>query len=356
LYPSVSPNVLAVGGTTLTLNVDGSYGSEMGWSRSTGGFSADEREPSYQTSTLQSVGLSHGVRTTPDVSFNAGSPLAIYDSVGSGGPSGWFQLVGTSAAAPAWAGLIAITDQGLAAEGKGPLSTTQLLVELYSLPSSDFRDVTSGSNGAYSAGTGYDLVTGRGTPTANVLVPDLVADDDTVVLAQAVENKRHRVTEIVVDFSGRVNAAQADSVATYRLTKANSKGAFTARNSPVLGLRSAAFNPANDAVTLIPAKAFTFSRPVELTIYGLAGPTTVVPILRPSVTLNSVALAAARGTWHAHHAPHVIKRSTPSPVPHDWGADHAHSGTPRGMNACGSSVIQQVCLSWRGFNRARRPV
>ena len=58
-YPSVSPNVLAVGGTTLTLTASGSYSSESGWSGSTGGFSGTdsnfrfyESEPSYQTSTL----------------------------------------------------------------------------------------------------------------------------------------------------------------------------------------------------------------------------------------------------------------------------------------------------------------
>ena len=78
MYPSVSPNVLAVGGTTLTLAASNTYGSETGWSDSTGGFSGYdsdwrfyESEPSYQTATLQAAGLSYGVRTTPDVSFNA---------------------------------------------------------------------------------------------------------------------------------------------------------------------------------------------------------------------------------------------------------------------------------------------
>src|SRR5262249_41583122 len=72
MYPSVSPNVLAVGGTTLTLSAGNGYGSESGWSDSTGGFSgmgshywSIESEPFYQTATLQSVGLNYGVRTTP---------------------------------------------------------------------------------------------------------------------------------------------------------------------------------------------------------------------------------------------------------------------------------------------------
>jgi subtilase family serine protease len=182
-YPSVSPNVLAVGGTTLTLSASGSYASESGWSGSTGGlsgtdsyFSSYESEPSYQAQSLASVGLSYGVRTTPDVSFNAdpSSGVAVYDSVGYGGQSGWFDLGGTSAAAPAWAGLVAIADQGLATGGHGSLSTAEVLTDLYSLPSSDFNDITTGSNG-YSATTGYDLVTGLGTPRSNVLVAGILA-------------------------------------------------------------------------------------------------------------------------------------------------------------------------------------
>ena len=176
MYPSVSPNVLAVGGTSLTLAAGNTYGSETGWSDSTGGFSAYEPEPSYQTATLQSVGLSSGTRTTPDVSFNAdpNTGVPVYDSVPYSGQSGWFQVGGTSAAAPAWAGLVAIADQGLAIGGKGSLTNTQLQPNLYALPSSDFHDITTGSNG-YNATPGYDLVTGLGTPKANLLISGILA-------------------------------------------------------------------------------------------------------------------------------------------------------------------------------------
>jgi subtilase family serine protease len=98
----------------------------------------------------------------------------VYDSVLYDGYSGWLQLGGTSAAAPAWAGLVAIADQGLATAGHRPLSTSELVTELYSLPSSDFHDIISGNNG-YPATPGYDLVTGLGTPRANQLVAGLLA-------------------------------------------------------------------------------------------------------------------------------------------------------------------------------------
>ena len=182
MYPSVSPNVLAVGGTTLTLGAGNTYGSETGWSDSTGGFSGldsgwrtYESEPSYQTATLQATGLNYGVRTTPDVSFNAdpNTGVAVYDSVPYSGQSGWFQVGGTSAATPAWAGLVAIADQGLATGKKGSLSDTQAQTDLYSLRSSDFNDITTGFNG-YSATPGYNLVTGLGSPKANLVIAGIL--------------------------------------------------------------------------------------------------------------------------------------------------------------------------------------
>ena len=73
--------------------------------------------------------------------------------------------------------MIAIVDQGLATEGKGSLTTTEVLTDLYSLPSSDFNDITTGSNG-YSTTAGYDLVTGLGSPRANLLVADVLVEND----------------------------------------------------------------------------------------------------------------------------------------------------------------------------------
>jgi subtilase family serine protease len=169
LYPSVSPNVLAVGGTSLYLNSNGTYRSESGWSGSGGGFSSYESEPPYQKGVQNS-----GARTTPDVSYNANpnTGFMIYDTVPYQGHSGFFPVGGTSAGAPQWAGIMALTDEVRAANGKGSLGNAQSAV--YNLPSSDFHDVTSGSNG-YSATPGYDLVTGLGSPIVNKVVADLAA-------------------------------------------------------------------------------------------------------------------------------------------------------------------------------------
>ena len=80
-------------------------------------------------------------------------------------------------ASPIWAGLIAIADQGRVLEGGTPLTGyTQTLPALYSLPAADFHDILYGNNGD-AAGPGYDLVTGLGTPVANLLVPALASYD-----------------------------------------------------------------------------------------------------------------------------------------------------------------------------------
>ena len=183
-YPAFSPNVVAVGGTSLHLNADNSYNSETGWGYysdsvgtsigSGGGLSLYEPEPAYQQG-VQSTGS----RTTPDVSLVAdpatGAWIADPYNLGADNP---FEVVGgTSLSAPAWAGLLALVNQGRAAAGEAALnssSPTETQQALYSLPQSDYNAITSGSNG-YTANAGYNLVTGLGTPVANLLVPDLIA-------------------------------------------------------------------------------------------------------------------------------------------------------------------------------------
>jgi hypothetical protein len=170
-YPSISPNVVGVGGTTLMLDGSNNYMTESGWSGSGGGNSVYESQPGYQKGVVSQSGTK---RTTPDVAYDGsdGSTFGIFDSWGYGG---WLQVYGTSAGAPQWAALLAIANQGRALAGQGPLDgVSQTLPKLYQLPGADYHDVTSGSNGGYSAGAGYDLVTGRGTPLANLVIPALI--------------------------------------------------------------------------------------------------------------------------------------------------------------------------------------
>jgi subtilase family serine protease len=181
-YPAASPNVIGVGGTSLSLNAGGNYQSEIAWSGSGGGLSTIEREPSFQAQ-LGVPDDSRGFRGIPDVSYNAnpGTGYAIYDSLGVNRYSGWFQVGGTSAGTPQWAALIAIANSMRAAQRKANLTSTN--TPLYSIaksaPGKDFHAVTRGSNGACgqlcTAMPGYDYITGMGTPQANVLIGVLAA-------------------------------------------------------------------------------------------------------------------------------------------------------------------------------------
>jgi subtilase family serine protease len=175
-YPPASPNELSVGGTTLNVDGSGNILSESGWSGSGGGLSAVESQPPYQNGVVTQSSTS---RATPDVAYDAdpNTGFPVYDSYNNGTAAPWSQFGGTSDAAPQWAGLIAIADQGRALAGLGSLDgASQTLPMLYK-HQADFHDITSGSSTGSpteTAGPGYDLVTGLGTPIANKLVADLV--------------------------------------------------------------------------------------------------------------------------------------------------------------------------------------
>jgi subtilase family serine protease len=174
-HPSNSPTVVGVGGTSLTLGTNNVITSETAWAGSGGGYSSVEAEPSYQLAVQDT-----GMRSTPDVAFdadpNTGFPL-FYD-----GNSQPIVVGGTSVGAPAWAALFAIADQGRALNGFDTLDTGNdtlpMLYALYDTPlyNSAFNDITSGGNAGYSATTGYDPVTGLGSPNASVLAQYLAGN------------------------------------------------------------------------------------------------------------------------------------------------------------------------------------
>jgi hypothetical protein len=178
-YPAYSPDVLAVGGTNLKTTSNGTYVSESGWGApgdgsSAGGISAYEIQPAYQKGVVTQSSV---YRTTPDVSLvsDPQTGVAIYQTFPAKTGS-WSVVGGTSDAAPQWAGLVAITDQGRALQGLAPYNNSTLMPEIYSL-TSDFNDITTGKSlgfPSYKCGPGYDLVTGIGTPIANQLIPALV--------------------------------------------------------------------------------------------------------------------------------------------------------------------------------------
>jgi hypothetical protein len=188
IYPAMSPKVLAVGGTNLLLDSAGNYDSESAWSSGGGGISAYEPRPAYQDGWFASSAMDlpyanrrrHPInRAGPDVAYSADA-VSVRDTYGFS--DGWTSAAGTSSGAAQWAAIVAIVDQGLAAQGLGSADGgSQFLPALYGLSTPptinahDLHDITTGSAGNNPAKPGFDLATGLGTPVANNLIPDLVS-------------------------------------------------------------------------------------------------------------------------------------------------------------------------------------
>jgi kumamolisin len=176
-FPASNPNVVAVGGTSIS-DVTATTLSENAWGdgnpqdgASGGGISTLYTVPTYQ----QTLGASVTNRQFPDVAFNAdpasGEPTWIHYDVTTGDASkdaNYVVIGGTSIAAPQWAGYLALVGE---ARGAGkPLGYLNPTVYGQSANQSTyFNDITSGSNGAYTAAAGWDAVTGYGSMKAAAL-------------------------------------------------------------------------------------------------------------------------------------------------------------------------------------------
>lgn len=183
-----SPWVTSVGGTSLRRN--GTTYTETAWNSngggSGGGFSRFFQQPSYQKTLPADVQSSfQNRRGVPDVAADADpeTGLAMYETGigGNGTLDGWTLAGGTSAAAPVWAAIMAITNQ-IAGHPLGFINPALYKLANSSNYNQDFHDVTVGNNNfaptrvqGYSAAKGWDPVTGLGSPDAEKLIPDLIA-------------------------------------------------------------------------------------------------------------------------------------------------------------------------------------
>ncbi len=159
-WPATHPNVVAVGGTTLTINDDGS-GSEQAWSGSGGGVSAFYKLPHWQKN-FQSPFIK---RSFPDIAFNAdpASGEAVWARSDSTGSPSWQVIGGTSMAAPQWTGFLTLVNEARASEGRRALGFLNPILYPVKNKAKMLSDITSGSNGAYKATRGWNAVTGWGS-------------------------------------------------------------------------------------------------------------------------------------------------------------------------------------------------
>ena len=162
---------------------------EVGWIDAGGGFSHVFSKPSFQNNLPAGSTAINSMRGVPDIALQASSRTGVLIYITNPGYStnvndtGWYVIGGTSSSSPQWAGLIAVANEMNGGHQLGYINPA--LYAIASNPStyaSDFYDVTTGNNAAfaptvagYPATTGWDPVTGLGTPNAANLLPDLIA-------------------------------------------------------------------------------------------------------------------------------------------------------------------------------------
>jgi len=153
-YPSSSPYATAVGGTTLVCpyNKYDANTTETAWSSGGGGISTLNPKPSYQSS-LNAAG-----RSTPDIALVANPSTGVIYLVN----NVYYLIGGTSVAAPIFAAYLAAINY-----------KTFVNPKLYTAAATCYHDITTGTNGGFSARSGYDNCTGFGTPNGTNLTPYL---------------------------------------------------------------------------------------------------------------------------------------------------------------------------------------
>ena len=245
--PASQPYVTGVGGTTLSENPStGARLSETVWNggqtvgASGGGVSSFWPMPGYQANAPGFLHVINGnssgatcaarsgdCREVPDVSAD-GDPTTGYviyfNGSNTAGPletSGWQVVGGTSAAAPAWAALIALANAsarcGGASIGFANPALYEAAATAYGI---NFNDVTSGNNdmtmsngGLYPAGSGYDMATGLGSPNGTALAQSLCTD------AIALANPGPQRSTVKTNVNLQIKAADTRGAAvTYRAT------------------------------------------------------------------------------------------------------------------------------------------
>jgi subtilase family serine protease len=280
-YPQEDAFVVAVGGTDLQVTkAGGPWSSETAWVDSGGGISQDNIPiPAWQqlTGVINSSNKgSKTLRNVPDVAAEANFDFYVCADQ-SGCQSGFG---GTSFAAPMWAGFMALVNQQAIANGNPPLgflNPTIYNIGLGSGYGAAFHDITSGSNGGFSAVTGYDLVTGWGSPNGAGLInalagpagPDfsLGANPNTVAVTQGSSNTSTITVTPLNGFSGSVT-----------LSASGLPSGVTAGFAP---------NPTTTTSTLtLTASATATTGTVTVTIQGVSGSLTHTTTLQ--LTVNPV--------------------------------------------------------------------
>ncbi len=298
MTPSDDPNVTVVGGTSLaTSGAAGPWLSESTWSGSGGGVSTTYAIPSYQAGVaMASKGGSTKMRNIPDVALTAAIEMYLICDNGAA-----YSVGGTSAAAPLWAGFLALANQQAAANSRPRVGFLNPLI--YGIGSSgnyasDFHDITTGSNGFNAVG-GFDLATGWGSPAGQHLINDLMgssaAPNFTLTLPVAALAIRQPVAGATTSGASSLSIAPVSGfTGTVALAVTGLPAGVTTAFSPASSVLSSTAAGSSSLTVTVGTSAAAGVYP--LTITGLSGKvsgtaTLTLSILAPSFTLTPASAA-----------------------------------------------------------------
>lgn len=301
-YFASDPNVTAVGGTSLRLFASGAVSTETVWSGSGGGISAYFSRPVWQTG----IGVPAGTkRLVPDVALVADPATGAYVYLNGGVK----QFGGTSWSAPVWAGFSAMINQARKQNGRGPLGL--LNPQIYPLGGTpNFRDVVSGSNGAYSAASAYDMATGLGVPQMSSLLVSLAGTGTTAPSITSFSPAIGSVGSTIL-----VSGVNLDRATNVKIGP-NSAGFVILSSSSVRitvppGAISGLISITTSSGTATSANTFTVAPPVTNDNFASA-----LVISGPSGQVSGSSVAATKQTGEPSHAGNAGGAS----VWYDWTA------------------------------------
>jgi subtilase family serine protease len=306
-WPADNAYVVSVGGTDLvTASAGGPWKSETAWVDSGGGISPDSIPiPSWQSAAGVINSSNKGsttLRNGPDVSANAN--FTFYTCADQTACLA-NEYGGTSFATPMWAGYIALVNQQLANNGEptiGFINPTIYSQSVTSAYASEFHDITSGTSGSFSAVTGYDLVTGWGSPNGtgliNALAPTSTSPNFTISASPAsvsVVQGNSGSSTITTAVSGGFSSAIA-------LTASGQPTGVTVTFSPT----SIAAPGSGTSTMTIAVASTTAAGTYPITVTGTGGSVTQIT----TVTLTVTTVAAGNFTLSASPTSLTITRSS----------------------------------------------
>jgi subtilase family serine protease len=249
-YPASDPLVVAVGGTTLNLGSGtANYAYETAWSGSGAGSSTVFAKPNWQQ------GIGDSMRDITDVSYDADPNTGVL--VIQGGYE--YEVGGTSAGSPQWAALTALASQAVGTKF-GSIAS-----KLYSLTS--YHDITSGSDGYFTAGPGWNYPTGLGSPDASLLVSSLIQPPATVKDSTIIQGLNVTTTG---SLSANFFTSEVTGPITVEATNSTTGTLVFAENFTILdvSLQNQTVGQVARFILSIPSNTYSLSSDITLTLQG----------------------------------------------------------------------------------------